>query len=399
MFEWAYVGVDHTLPGNGGQECVDFIPTWQKIAESTLACLFAACCFKFAYKRVTLPAKVISSDKAGDCGKRILLVVMCLTFGIELGFKLATRQFIWIFNPCHITSMIQIYILAAPPGKFVTAMFRIHLHMLTGAPIAIIFPVINTRLLPFETEVYFFQHTLMMIIPYYLMSIGGVYTPEKLSDMSWGLLSLGWLYFFHFVPLNYLAVLSQVNLNNMLCPAVSDPFYGRHYRLMAMTHQVLALPLVAKVIVFTSYQFGVAQPPDVNEVPVFVSIEYHKRKVPQSGVGKSVVSEQSHANCSGHDLTDKKTDKVIVSGDSLYSEKKSTTGSKHIEKGISLDDDKMCDIQTSGETKVHRNGIRVGSHIGEGNHFAVQGEGLAKKQLTESGDIGTIRENGHSIHL
>ena len=40
----------------------------------------------------------------------------------------------------------QIYILAAPPGKLVTAMFRIHLHMLTGAPIAILFPVINTRL-------------------------------------------------------------------------------------------------------------------------------------------------------------------------------------------------------------------------------------------------------------
>lgn len=27
--------------------------------------------------------------------------------------------------------------------------------------------------LPFETEVYFVQHFLMMIIPYYLMSIGG----------------------------------------------------------------------------------------------------------------------------------------------------------------------------------------------------------------------------------
>ncbi|KAL4219809.1 hypothetical protein ACF0H5_020221 [Mactra antiquata] len=271
MFEWAYVGVDHSLPGNGGQECVDFIPLWQRVAESGLACVFAACCLKYAYKRVTLPAEIPQIERSDLCGKRILLVSMCLTFGIELGFKFATRQFIWIFNPCHVTSMIQIYILAAPPSRLTTAMFRLHLHMLTGAPIAILFPVINTRLLPFETEVYFIQHILMMIIPYYLMKIGGVYKAENLKDMSWALLSLGWLYFFHFVPLNYLAVLSQVNLNNMLCPAVSDPFYGRGYRIFAMIHQVLLIPIIGKFIVWTSYKFKLVKPSDVPEKRIFVS--------------------------------------------------------------------------------------------------------------------------------
>lgn len=275
MFEWAYAGVDHSLPGNGGQECVDFIPLWQRLAEGGLACLFATCCILYAYKRITLPEKIPHLENRDLCGKRILLVSMCLTFGIELGFKLATRQFIWIFNPCHVTSMIQIYILAAPPGKFVTAMFRLHLHMLTGAPIAILFPVINTRLLPFEIEVYFVQHVLMMIIPYYLMKTGGVYTPEKLSDMSWALLSLGWLYFFHFVPLNYLAVLSQVNLNNMLCPAVSDPFYGRFYRMCGMLHQVLLIPVIGKFIVWTSYKFKLAKPNDNRELKVFVKESSH----------------------------------------------------------------------------------------------------------------------------
>jgi hypothetical protein len=40
----------------------------------------------------------------------------------------------------------QIFCLAAPPSKLVTTVFRLHLHMLSGAPIAILFPVINTRL-------------------------------------------------------------------------------------------------------------------------------------------------------------------------------------------------------------------------------------------------------------
>ncbi|XP_052214999.1 transmembrane protein 164-like isoform X1 [Dreissena polymorpha] len=377
MFEWAYAGVDHTLPGNGGQECVDFIPLWQRVAESGLACVFAAICIKFAYKRVTLPETTAVTDKRGDCGKRVLLVAMCLTFGIELGFKLATRQFIWIFNPCHVTSMIQIYILAAPPGKLVTAMFRLHLHMLTGAPIAILFPVINTRLLPFETEVYFIQHILMMIIPYYLMSVGGVYTPEKLRDMSWGILSLGWLYFFHFVPLNYLAVISQVNLNNMLCPAVSDPFYGRLYRICAMGHQVILLPVIGKFIVASSYYFNISRTKDIKEVPVFVD---QSQPVDWSGkIDKNCDCSSGH--CSGEKGNDRLNSQIMETNREEFSKHKENPEAKN----------KSADFGV-----IRRNGMR--------NNDADTTKLDADDNLTyfsqDCGDaVGTPHTNGHSKQI
>ena len=41
-----------------------------------------------------------------------------------------------------------------------------------------------------------------------MFSLLGVYTPEKFSEKSWAILSVGFLYFLYFVPLNYLAVVS-----------------------------------------------------------------------------------------------------------------------------------------------------------------------------------------------
>jgi len=108
MFDWAYKGVNFNLAGNGGQECRDFISVSQRITESILATIFAGYMIYNAVSQLTLPQKICPTDRVDRCGKRILLVVMCLTFGIELGFKLATKQMIYILNPCHLATMIQV---------------------------------------------------------------------------------------------------------------------------------------------------------------------------------------------------------------------------------------------------------------------------------------------------
>lgn len=49
-----------------------------------------------------------------------------------------------------------------------------------------------------------------------------------------------------------MGILTHVNLNCILCPAVSDPFSGRFWRVIAVFHQSLAIPIITKLYGFFS---------------------------------------------------------------------------------------------------------------------------------------------------
>ncbi|XP_052823593.1 transmembrane protein 164 [Octopus bimaculoides] len=256
MLDWTYAGVDYNIPGNGGRDCLKFLSGFQRVVESIFAMVISIKFITRGYRNIVIPKQLPNWIERTSIIKRLLLITHCLVFGIELGFKLATQQMIWVLNPCHIITIVQIYLLAAPPSIFTWATFRLHMYMLSGAPLALFFPVINTRLLVFEKEVYYLQHTLMLIVPIYLLRLGGIYTCEEMSDLSWAFVAIGILIFYHFIPLQIIASLSSVNLNNILCPAVSDPFSGQMYRIIAILHQAICLPFLGKLLNWIGLQIS-----------------------------------------------------------------------------------------------------------------------------------------------
>ena len=58
-----------------------------------------------------------------------------------------------------------------------------------------------------------------------------------------------------FPPLNKIFIfqMTEINCNSMLCPAISDPFEGKNYRLWALGHQHLLILIHAKLYVVLGY--------------------------------------------------------------------------------------------------------------------------------------------------
>ena len=61
--------------------------------------------------------------------------------------------------------------------------------------------------------------------------------PEDLSDVSPTLVFYGYYYIYNLLLAQPLTVLTKANVNNLLCPAIVDPFAGPYYRLHTLWHQ------------------------------------------------------------------------------------------------------------------------------------------------------------------
>jgi len=255
MLEWTYSGVDFSLDGNGGPKCANFLPLKWSIIES-LCVIAISATFEIYYPWW----KSVSNYKPNlqlreRFGRKLLLAALCLIWGIEIGYKLSSKQLIFILNPCHMITLSQLILLISPPRKWIHFLFRVQTYAISGATLALIFPVLNTRVLPFEVASYYIHHLLMLFTPFYLMRLGGIYNMEPLLNFDWLFMSVGILRLYHYVVLLPLSLLTEVNLNAMMCPAVSDPFNGPWYRVAACFHQTVFIAIHGKLVCFIGEKF------------------------------------------------------------------------------------------------------------------------------------------------
>lgn len=112
LLDWVYGGVDPKFEGNGGPECAAFLTPQQRTIESLIIVLISLVEVGVALKKIgtSKDLSVVGKAKAKEdsLGKNLLLVALCMTFGVEVGFKFATKTVIYLLNPCHVITMVQV---------------------------------------------------------------------------------------------------------------------------------------------------------------------------------------------------------------------------------------------------------------------------------------------------
>ncbi len=101
-----YGGIRPDIPGHGGEECARYLTPRQMIGETLVSTAMMITVGVFATLTYTMPKRF--PKKQDFVMKKVLLVALCLLLGIEAGFKLKTRQLLYLLNPCHIITMMEV---------------------------------------------------------------------------------------------------------------------------------------------------------------------------------------------------------------------------------------------------------------------------------------------------
>ncbi|KAG0379449.1 hypothetical protein BGX24_000335 [Mortierella sp. AD032] len=209
---------------------------------------------RYFYKRALYPGSPISKlftayvPPAKKSKIEIsVMVILTSSLLITVYQKWARGGLLYLMQPCHMSAMLLISILAGPKDKkWPHILLNIYFHIMWGTMLALLSPDLRDYDLFFEVENFFIEHYLLLLAPIYMIwSNRYVIWP---FSMDVALMSFSIFALYHSFILSTMALIKGQNLNYLLMPPPGPlQAFGKWYRpvmylfcvLLTMTRYVL----------------------------------------------------------------------------------------------------------------------------------------------------------------
>ncbi|KAK5821630.1 TMEM164 family-domain-containing protein [Linnemannia elongata] len=192
---------------------------------------------RYFYKRALYPGSPISKLFAAytppakkskiEISVMVILAASLLTTVYQ---KWARGGLLYLLQPCHMSAMLLISILAGPKEKKWPHIFlNIYFHIMWGTMLALLSPDLRDYDLFFEVENFFIEHYLLLLAPVYMIwSNRYVIWP---FSMDVALMSFSLFALYHSFILSTMALIKGQNLNYLLMPPPGPlQAFGKWYR-------------------------------------------------------------------------------------------------------------------------------------------------------------------------
>jgi len=201
----------------GGPVCASTVPFILNVIEMVGFGFFGILIYRrLATTRMNLGPLAVYSEKS-DTLDKVIGVILTIVFTAEVSYKIITQKVMFLLQPCHIITAIMIYCLFSR-SRTSDWLFTMSMGCMFGPVSAMILPETSCLRLPFEVEVYWIQHSIICSLPVYFLSRHSGKIAYFEHDWTWILSSAIFAVIFHFIILSPIAVVTEVNINFLLCP-------------------------------------------------------------------------------------------------------------------------------------------------------------------------------------
>jgi hypothetical protein len=209
----------------GGDECRAIVSNmthfYESIAWNLIAILFYVgydlkSNFAKVKEEIQLEMKVSKSTQVSRVFELALAMVHFLLYGTVIYYKANINSLINLIQPCHLILLLEG--IALLDDGVLGTMITLYLQpALIGALLATVTPDVTGLDQPFEVELYFVQHILILVVPIFLL-LRRNYMALKFCNFMSMITGLTMLTVAHFFFFEVIDLLLNVNVEFMLCP-------------------------------------------------------------------------------------------------------------------------------------------------------------------------------------